>query len=319
MTIDPRLFLSRCADAVTRYWSVALSPLGAVALTYGALDPFRSKCPGPSTAVLAAGAILTVAGGVLSTRISRTNQQLSDQLAALTNQSTDRRAKRIFVILAAFNEEFQVELNFQLLRLGRERGLSLHVFCPSSNFSADDMRTSQEFILDNADQYSGGLLVASQFADDMVDELHEFAAKLLLPLVFVDHVPPASSEAPSPGNVRWVTVRDTTGGEKAVEATADFGIEPKRILVIAGPAKRDRQDAYISGIKQKWPACEVVTTVDGGFNRTRTQAIAVRLMREAACQGKMFDVVFCTSDSMTLGCLDAFEQIEWKNYVNYLC
>jgi DNA-binding LacI/PurR family transcriptional regulator len=173
------------------------------------------------------------------------------------------------------------------------------------------MLSSQEFVVENRDQYFGGLVIASQFADDNLRELRKFAGDVKLPVIFIDHVPP-QADAMFPSNTSWVTVRDSAGGTKAVEAVVALGIEPKRILVIAGPAKKDRHEFFRQGIEERWPTCTVRITTDGGFNRRTAEEIVYDILAEAIAQKTAYDVIFCTTDSMTLGCLDAMQRLDWK-------
>jgi DNA-binding LacI/PurR family transcriptional regulator len=106
-------------------------------------------------------------------------------------------------------------------------------------------------------------------------------------------------------------VRDSAGGEQAVKAVVELGIKPESILVVAGPAKKDRQDSFRLGIKQQWPECAIRITNDGSFNRRTTEEIVRNILLEAIAQKKSFDVIFCTSDTMTLGCLDAMQCLDW--------
>jgi ABC-type sugar transport system substrate-binding protein len=229
------------------------------------------------------------------------------------------RNDRVFLILAAFKDEFQIELNYYLLKIATARGLIVQVYCPSEDFSLDAQRASQAQIIQNAGQYSGGLLVASQFADDAIPELEKFARTVSLPLVLIDHVPPGENSEDAkfefPDNVKWVTVSDTEGAHEAVSAVGEISVEPQRILVIAGPKKKDRQLTFKAGVEARWPKCVVTIDTDGNFNRQETEKIVRWRLTRSLEHKAPYDIIFCTTDTMTLGCLDAIQSMQWAGGV----
>jgi ABC-type sugar transport system substrate-binding protein len=174
---------------------------------------------------------------------------------------------------------------------------------------------SQGFILNNAEQFSGGILIASVFGDGHIEELNAFARGITIPLVIVDHIPPPAVKGDasntSPSNVVWVTASDLNGGHKAAEAVGDLKIDPTRILVVAGPAKADRQNGFKASIEHRWPACRVRVTTNGGFDRQTAEQVAHNLLSASIKDSSLYDVVFCTSDAMTLGVLDAIASLDW--------
>ncbi len=298
------------------YWRVAIGAIGALLFGLTAVDTLKPW----NMYLILGGFIATLASLIFQANYANTNAELSSNLSIITKQNEALRTRRVFVLLAAFRENFQMELNYHLLRIGRESGLFLQVFCPTFDFSDADYRNGLADIAENIGQYSGGLLVASKFADDKVSELQQFAAGIKVPVIFIDHVPPTPSSSepgsnPQSSKVRWVTVQDTLGGEKAAQALADFGGAPGRVLVVAGPAKADRQASFKKAVISRWPACIVTTTTDGGFDRQRARIIASNLLKRALENKLPYDAIFCTSDSMTLGCLDAIQNIDWAGLV----
>jgi ABC-type sugar transport system substrate-binding protein len=291
------------------YWAVAIGPLGAILFAIAALEDVGKAHPYLRVAVLILGGVFVIYGAIKTTKYTTSIEVLSTEIKLLKGA----KDKRTFLILAAFTEEFQVGLNFHLLKIGRESDLFMHVLCPSQDFAGFSVKAMQNTIVQNPGEYSGGILLASQFADDSGPELESFAAKIGIPVVFVDHVPPPSGDT-QPKNVTWVTVRDDDGGRLAAQAVVDFEIEPQRILVIAGFAKSDRQDAFKEYIAKRWPKCVVRVTTDGGFSRQKAEMITTRMLREALQADQPYEVVFCTSDSMTLGCLDAINNCEWQKH-----
>src|SRR5262249_9836605 len=61
--------------------------------------------------------------------------------------------------------------------------------------------------------------------------------------------------------------------------------------------------------------CEVVVTEDGRFDRWVSENVVFNLVTEALERNKPFDVIFCTADSMTVGCLDAIRRVRrWGSH-----
>ena len=87
------------------------------------------------------------------------------------------------------------------------------------------------------------------------------------------------------------------------------GVKIKRVLVIASNTQIERQNSFKEELKKICPTCEVVIDKSGRFNRDYARRIAVSHLTTAIDENRPFDVVFCTSDSMTLGCLDAVAEI----------
>jgi ABC-type sugar transport system substrate-binding protein len=293
------------------YWRVGIGAIGALLFAMAAPDAIKGR----GLYFIIGGFVTTAASLVLQASFASTNGELSYQLNKLRQENEALRDRRIFVLLAAFKEEFQMELNYYLLKIGRESGLFLQVYCPRQEFDDADYRVGLADIKANVSQYCGGIVVASKFADDKFDELEQFASQIHLPVIFVDHIPPYGGGESSPGqpsgNVRWVTVNDTSGGEKAAEAVNDLGTKPERILVIAGPAKADRQNSFKAAVVRRWPDCSIVITTDGQFNRERARSITRMLVKKSLENNKHYDIIFCTSDSMTLGSLDAIKSFDW--------
>jgi DNA-binding LacI/PurR family transcriptional regulator len=85
----------------------------------------------------------------------------------------------------------------------------------------------------------------------------------------------------------------------------------KRILVIRGFAKNKRHEAFIRKLKmsRKLKGCEIAEE-DGEFDQWTSENVAYNHIEQAEKDSKPFDVVFCTADSMTLGCLHAIRRLQ---------
>jgi ABC-type sugar transport system substrate-binding protein len=54
----------------------------------------------------------------------------------------------------------------------------------------------------------------------------------------------------------------------------------------------------------------MVVSEDGKFDRWISENVAYNKLNDARRRRQPFDVIFCTADSMTLGCLDAIDRIQ---------
>jgi ABC-type sugar transport system substrate-binding protein len=302
--------MQKFIEAIRTYWRISVSPLGAILIAIAVTKDVQELHHTVEWILVAFGGLITIYGAVQASEVTTSNKNLLNQLAETEKLKNDR----VFLILSAFKDEFQSELNYHLLKIGTATGLSLQVFCPAEDFSADAQRIAQYQVIRNAGQYSGGLVIVSQFADDALPELEEFARMVRLPLVLVDHIPPKNGDnalLSSPDRVNWVTVSDTDGAEEAVRAVGEITDAPQQILVVAGTKKKDRQLSFEAGVKARWPKCVVTTDTDGGFNRQETEKVVRRRLTHSVERESMYDIIFCTTDTMTLGCLDAIKSVQW--------
>jgi ABC-type sugar transport system substrate-binding protein len=225
-----------------------------------------------------------------------------------------RRRKKVFLHIAALTEEWQVELNSQLIYAMREDGYSYSVLAPSQNHTLSEDQSFQRKILAEATSYQGGVSIISGWPSERVNELLDFALKFSSPVVFVDRNPPVT-EPEIPLNVSFVSVSDVTGGIKAGQAAIELNmaLPIKRVLIIAGFTKHERHKHFIKTLESKLPhlSNRISTDLNGNFDRSAARQVALRWLNEALAANDPFDVVFCVADSLTLGCLDAIDEIDW--------
>jgi DNA-binding LacI/PurR family transcriptional regulator len=189
---------------------------------------------------------------------------------------------------------------------------------PSEDHSVVQQRNLLRTITADQTEYLGGMMICSGWPDHLMSELLEVLERLSVPVVLVDRNPPMSIDR-IPSNIGYVSVRDAAGGELAANAVLQLSDDSpvRRILVVAGFAKRDRDRAFQAAIKKsrKLKRCEIVITEDGRFDRWVAENLTYNLLSEAIGKNRPFDVVFCTADSMTVGCLDAIARIShWAGH-----
>lgn len=303
--------LSRVARFVEDHWRITLAPVGAILMSSGSILISAGQCV-RGLGLFALGGLGTLFGVVLVHRLSRTNSQLRDVLAEKENEIVSTRNRRVFLLVAAFMEEWQVELEFHLLQELRRVGLSCTILVPEESYDFAAHQALQREALQDAKNYLGGLVIIPVWGDERVRALADFTQQLSKPVVFVDQNPPLTVEQ-IPSNVSYVSVNDSAGGELAAKAVLELteAQNIRRVLVISGAAKQNRWKRFVAVLKEGLKDCEVVVSEDGKFDRATSETVAYNFLI-FALKKNPFDVVFCTADSMTLGCLDAIARIDWR-------
>jgi ABC-type sugar transport system substrate-binding protein len=241
-------------------------------------------------------------------------QTQTANIKTIRDQFTAAHNKRVFLIVGSFTEEWQIALNYHLLRATQQYGLSCSVLVPSEDHSVDEQRAMLKSALADGNNYFGGILICSGWPDRVVKEIRAIVKGLSFPLILVDRNPPVGL-ARIPAKLSYVSISDSAGGKLAAEAVLELSRHSpiKRILAIAGFAKQSRQESFQKTISKSLKHCEITTTEDGKFDRWISENIAYNYITDAIEAGSPFDAIFCTADSMTLGCLDAIERVaNWK-------
>ena len=166
--------------------------------------------------------------------------------------------------------------------------------------------------LERKDDYAGGLIIAVQ-PIKRCEKLRSFCMTLAKPIVFVDDAPFRDIEE-YPHRVSFVGVSSYKGGQVAAEAlvSSSLGHPPKRVLIIASNSQMDRQIAFEQHLKKAIPDCIVICDDTAAFDRNRAEELARRYLLQAVQAKQPYDVVFCTSDPVALGCVDAVSSIgDW--------
>jgi DNA-binding LacI/PurR family transcriptional regulator len=221
------------------------------------------------------------------------------------------RNKRIFLIAASTTEEWQLALNNHLLLSMRRANLSCTVLVPSEDHFLGEHQALQQEVLATADDYSGGVIIISGWPEERTPELKSFAQLLKKPVVFVDQNPPIGADEDVPWNMCYVSISDSDGGRLAADAALELAHERpvQRIFILSGFAKQKRYEAFRELIS-KGLKCDVVVSEDGKFDRWVSENVAYNKLNDAIKHRQPFDLIFCTADSMTLGCLDAIDRIQ---------
>jgi DNA-binding LacI/PurR family transcriptional regulator len=241
-----------------------------------------------------------------------TSKKLADALGVPISQlSGVADPKRVFFIAAAFMEEWQLELQQNLILAVREEGYSCSIFLPSQTYAWDEHLRAQDEIKRTANDYSGGFVSIPAWGKEKETELMMFATAIDKPIVFLDQNP-AIAGADIPRNVSFVAMSDTEGGRIGARAAVQLLGKKKRakVLVLTGTAKAQRHEQFLRELEAAQIIVESIICKDAGWNRATSQKRAEQHLKAALKNHSSIDLIFCTGDSMTLGAVDAVSAIE---------
>lgn len=249
------------------------------------------------------GVVVGAIGLVLAAcNISRVSQ-LKEEIEAA------RDPKRVFLITSALTEEWQVFFQHNLLFQFKNLGFRPTVFTPLMNYSPGEQEQHFLQILERKKDYIGGLVIPI-IPERRRNELRKFVEDFGNPIVFVDNAPFEEDED-YPPRTAFVGVRSSDGGELAARAViVSFSSQPIcKVLVIASNTQVARQNSFKKHLVQSLLKYDVVIDEGGLFCRDKAYNITLKRLKSAIQKNDPFDAIFCTSDSMTLGCLEAIREM----------
>lgn len=215
------------------------------------------------------------------------------------------------LLTSAFTNVWHVELQHNLINQLSRKGYWPIFFAPSHNYSPSEQADHfQEILVRPDDDYVGGIVIPIE-PESRKAEILTFAREFDKPIVFVDNAPFDESECPD--IMTFVGVSSTEGGKLAAEALENAlstDEEERTILVVASDKQTARQDEIDARLAQSRPQWKVEINRGGKFNRDEARTVVDRRLMDTE-QGKV-DAIVCTSDSMTLGCLDALRALDAK-------
>jgi DNA-binding LacI/PurR family transcriptional regulator len=199
-----------------------------------------------------------------------------------------------------------------LIQAAQRTDLLCSVLVPFEDHSFEQQRALLASIEVHATDYVGGIIVCSGWPDPFMKEAAEIVNRFSIPIVCVDRNPPVP-DSEIPPKVAYVSVSDQAGGALAAGAVLELAETRtiKRILIIRGFAKSNRHEAFKRRLKMsgKLKGCEIAEE-DGEFDQWTSENVAYNHIDQAEKDSKPFDVIFCTADSMTLGCLHAIRRLQ---------
>lgn len=219
-----------------------------------------------------------------------------------------RPRRTIFLVVSAFSQKhWLAELLRNIERSLDRRGYDLVLKIPDSDYLGVSQLHRLRQIAARGKRYSGGFIIP---ADPTAthDELRALCRTVPYPIVFVD-IAPFGPYAEYPINSAFIGYSaDETGrtaaqyvGELLHRCVSDHPL----VLVVGGKEQTGRQDRFVADLRERYRHVDVVVDNTGEFARRRARDIVQRRLAEFADSSRPVDVVFCTSDEMALGALDA--------------
>jgi ABC-type sugar transport system substrate-binding protein len=253
---------------------------------------------------------LSVYGAILSVQATKRESVQNEKIAKLENKlAAARDPKRVFFVTSALSDNWQLLLEQSLLHQLRTRGFRPTIFAPLINFSSKEQEIHFNEIMERKDDYIGGFAIPVS-PKTQKQKLLEFISAFGKPVVFIDNAP-FDVENDYLDNASFIGVDNIKGGTIAAQAVLDchHKVAISTVLVIASTSQVERQESFVKTLASEAPEIKVIIDDGGRFTRIDAYNSTLRHLRSAISARSKIDIIFCTSDSMTLGCLDALQSI----------
>jgi ribose transport system substrate-binding protein len=219
-----------------------------------------------------------------------------------------RPAKRTFLIIPAFSQKHWIsELIQNTHRALDRRGMDVLLKIPDKDYSATGQAHHLRHLLSRRAECVGGFIVPVEL-DRIRPDLVSFCGRFAKPVVLLD-VEPFADERDYPPNTVFVGYDPVDIGARAanwvVGHLAARGETEPTIVVVGSQAQRARQQRFIEVVSGKMPRAHIVLHDDGHFARMRARKVVGRSLRQLRDDNRKPSVIFCTSDEMALGAVDA--------------
>jgi ribose transport system substrate-binding protein len=219
------------------------------------------------------------------------------------------RQRRVLIVVPAFVQKHWVAgLLKNMVHVLETQGYDAVVKFPLHDYSGQE----QLFQLDSArrriSDYAGVFIIPAA-PQMMSSELKSFCVRAGCPVIFVD-VKPFASAVDYPSGCAFVgTDQAGIGLNAAYWSASHLNQRQKRarpsVLVIGGVAQEERQERFVSVLRDKIPGAKIEVNGQGGFARENSRDIVSRHIRAANARGQELNLIFCANDEMALGALDA--------------
>ncbi|GAA1294937.1 hypothetical protein GCM10009634_49270 [Saccharothrix xinjiangensis] len=212
---------------------------------------------------------------------------------------------RVFLVMSTFTQKYWV-LDF-LQRLHRSldrKGLDLVLKVPDRDHDAAALAHDLRRVLTARSGYVGGVVWPTELRRSRPDLL-EFCAEVALPVMFTD-MEPFEDESDYPDNTAFVGYRAEDLGEEAgrwlVGHLRRCGVRNPHVLIVASHEHPDRQNRCVDLLRAEFDGISITVDDTCDFRRARAHDAVQTHIRSS---GEPLDAVFCTSDDMALGAVDA--------------
>lgn len=249
------------------------------------------------------GLVLVPSGGVLAWTAPGAVVLLA--LLLLWPMRRGTATRQVFLVMSTFTQKYWVLDFVQRLHHSLDRkGLDLVLKVPDRDHDASALAHDLRRVLTARSGYLGGLVWPTELGRSRPD-LVEFCTELALPVVFTD-MEPFDEESEYPENTAFVGYRGADLGEEAgrwlVGHLRRSGVWRPHVLIVASHEHPDRQNRCAEVLRAEFGGISIIIDDTCDFRRSRAYNAVQAYI--GSC-GTPLDAVFCTSDDMALGAVDA--------------
>ncbi|HZM80360.1 MAG TPA: sugar ABC transporter substrate-binding protein [Candidatus Limnocylindrales bacterium] len=222
-----------------------------------------------------------------------------------------RRPKQVFILVSAFVQKHWVNklLHDFMVVLG-QHDLDMVFKAPVHDYSGHGQVRQLIRTRRKSRDYAGGFIMVTDAADVHAD-LANFSRSAQYPIVFLDQQPFNQAGHYPPGTAFVGCDPAEIGAQAAEWATRTFSqqrIRRPNVFVVGSNEHRDRQNSFVTTLKQRVPGAVVTVNDQGRFVRERCREIVERHLKELSQRGEQPHLIFCTNDEMALGAVDAIQE-----------
>jgi ribose transport system substrate-binding protein len=217
----------------------------------------------------------------------------------------------VFLIMSATTDKhWLVELLWNLERSLDRFDLTLVVKIPDRDYDGTEQVRCLERTLARKNRYVGGFVIPAE-PDVTHGDFSRLCRAVPFPVVFLD-IEPFAGETDYPANAAFVGYDDEQIGEMAAHCASDrlgrAGTGNPAVLVVGASTHVGRHNRFVSALADLVPRARIDVDTGGQFTRDRARAIVRQRLGQADREGRHIDVIFCTSDEMAFGALDALRE-----------
>ncbi len=215
---------------------------------------------------------------------------------------------RVFLVMSTFSRKYWVlEFVRHLHHALDRRNLDLVLKVPDRDHDAAALAHDLRRVLTTRRGYLGGFVWPTELGR-LRPQLAEFCAELALPVVFTD-MEPFADEHEYPVDTAFVGYSSADLGDAAgrwlVNHLRARGVRRPRVLVVASHEHPDRQIRCAERLRTAFEDATITIDDTCDFRRTRAHDAVQARIRDWEAHQVSLDAVFCTSDDMALGAVDA--------------
>jgi ABC-type sugar transport system substrate-binding protein len=216
-----------------------------------------------------------------------------------------KRSTRAFLMTSAFSNKYYLADFVQRVNMALDRNdIELVLKVPDRDYDAGEQSHNLDRLAARHREYLGGIVIASEM-NRLREDLVAFCRNTRLPVVFTD-LEPFDRPEDYPANTAFVGYDTGELGELAGQWLVRHlrDVDDPHVLIIASEDHKARQQRCEQALRAARSDVRITVKDRCAFSRTRAYD-AVRAHVRDLDAGEHLDAVFCTSDEMALGTVDA--------------